>query len=199
MKINPISFNEKQHFENTNNVDIWIFNLSKEKYSRKELKHCVLGNYANFVQERYKYDFTNKPYIELFPFEFNISYSNNIMVIVISNHDIGIDIEYFKLKKNIDVLLECFLKNYTKDLNLLSIDEKCDLFFRLWIKHEAHLKQKSKSVFNNLTLDYSVLQSLSNIQDMRVSINDDVYYLSVANKVSNFTTNYFTLEKICKI
>jgi 4'-phosphopantetheinyl transferase len=78
------------------------------------------------------YNEYGKPYIKNNPLYFNISHSNNITVIAISDKEIGIDIEHITFKKNI------IDKICTEEEKLLI--NNAHGFTKLWVKKESYIK-----------------------------------------------------------
>ena len=78
--------------------------LSKVKKSKKLHKEAFnlleekLIEKFQFKKEdlKYKYGLRGKPYLEKSPFNFSISHCNNIIVCIISERNVGIDIEEVK-------------------------------------------------------------------------------------------------------
>lgn len=90
-----------------------------------------------------KYNDYGKPYIEGFPFSFNISHSSNIVICGFSDEgEIGVDIEEIR---NVDI------EEYHQVLNpseyqMLKSGQTED-FFRLWTIKEAVMKAEGKGFY----------------------------------------------------
>ena len=86
-----------------------------------------------------------KPYINNVGAEninFNISYSNNLLLVVIScENKVGIDVEYMREINEMDQIVEAFFTDNEKMFfREVPEDEKISIFFRLWTRKEAFLK-----------------------------------------------------------
>lgn len=66
----------------------------KENYTSENLLKYALKDYANIDKYEIVYNEYGKPYLKDIDIYFNISNSKNVSVCVISNREIGIDIQY---------------------------------------------------------------------------------------------------------
>ena len=135
-------------------------------------KNNILREPLNF---NYNYKGNNRPAINLEENNkklfFNISHSNNVVVLGISYFKIGVDIEQIKnfnlkLAKKICTRKE-FLK-FSRSFN------KKETFFLIWTKKEAFCKLKLKSIFFNFKLINSFRLKNSNsfkFKNYIISIN----------------------------
>lgn len=86
-----------------------------------------------------------KPYIKEFPkYHFNISHTSNIIVIVISNNEIGVDIEKIR---NAD--LRIAKRFFTKDEQEYILENSLvqnNRFYEVWTKKEAYMKYVGKGL-----------------------------------------------------
>lgn len=89
------------------------------------------------ARENYCSSLNGKPYLKNSSINFNISHCNNIVVVIISNKNVGIDIEDIKeFKKSI---IRKVLTN-NELIDLLSANNKKEYFFKLWTLKESFLK-----------------------------------------------------------
>lgn len=89
------------------------------------------------ARENYCSSLNGKPYLKNSSINFNISHCNNIVVVIISNKNVGIDIEDIKeFKKSI---IRKVLTN-NELIDLLSANNKNEYFFKLWTLKESFLK-----------------------------------------------------------
>lgn len=92
-----------------------------------------INNY-DLVFSKNKY---GKPFlINDLNFKYSISYTSNALVIAISNHEIGIDIEENR-EVNIDLAKRFFHRN---EYNYISEKDSQLRFFEIWTKKEAYIK-----------------------------------------------------------
>lgn len=117
-----------------------------------------------------KYNEFGKPYIDNENIFFNISHSNNLLTIIISNKsDVGIDIEYIKEFNN--NVADFIMTSNEKD-KLKTDKNKNLLFTKIWTRKEAYFKCKGTGITENIN-QVSLENSKSNfIQE----INSEYFY-----------------------
>ncbi len=106
---------------------------------------------------------------------FNISHSLNFVVVVLSNEDVGVDIEYIAKKDNNklarrilnDEELERYLKNK-------------DYFYKIWTKKEAEIKRLGLGVTIKLLKEISADADTYEIKDKE----QNRYFVSISPKGS---------------
>ena len=102
----------------------------------------------------------NKPFIEGLGYTFNISHSHNIVTVVISDEDVGIDCEMVDATRNLSLLKSyLFTTKETTEFDLISYSEKYDYFYQKWVMKEAYFKMNGTGLtkkFKDVTLDYEV-------------------------------------------
>lgn len=84
------------------------------------------------------YNEYNKPYLKNEKIYFNISHSNGTIVLVISDKEIGVDVEYFVYKES--VVRKYFTNNEQNEI--LNSTNKVYDFTRIWVMKEAFVKMK---------------------------------------------------------
>ena len=139
-------YNEKLH--QTQHIVAWsfLYKLLKEEY--------------NITDFTIYYNEYNKPYLK--DIYFNISHSLNMVAIIISNEECGIDIECLNEMKNKDAL--------KKHFNVNSDEE----FLTKWTKKEAYLKKVGTGIKIS-----SLYEDVKDIKTTIVEDNDkNIYYLS---------------------
>ena len=108
---------------------------------------------------------------------FNISHSNEYVIIGISKTNIGIDIEYIKDVKD-NLINYCLSDNEKNNLNKYN-------FYYFWTRKEAYFKLLGKGILYKEIKNIDTLK-LNNIYFESTKI--DNYYLSIA-KENEFTFN----------
>ena len=73
----------------------------KENYTSENLLKYALKDYANIDKYEIVYNEYGKPYLKNIDIYFNISNSKNVSVCVISNREVGIDIQYKTYKESL--------------------------------------------------------------------------------------------------
>lgn len=107
----------------------------------------------------------NKPYIN--SIEFNISHSNNLIAICISDNRCGIDLEMVDFNKDLTLLKQ--------RLNLLTTVSN-ELFYQQWTKTEALFKYFGTGII----LSQLNKVDLSNINTIKITdYYNNQYYLSI--------------------
>jgi 4'-phosphopantetheinyl transferase len=94
-----------------------------------------------------------KPYIkDVLDFHFNLSHSEKMVVLAISDTPVGVDVEFIR-KFNDRLMDKCFSlkeKEY--------VAHRSTAFFELWTKKEAYIKSLGNTFFTNSPKDIAVLE-----------------------------------------
>lgn len=123
-----------------------------------------------------------KLYLPNYPeLHFNLSHSNNLMTIAISNSEIGIDIEFNKSPINestTKIFMSAFEQSYFKSLSS-STDQK-NYFYHIWTAKESlskYLGQGLKMDFTgfsiNLETNFKFTNSHSSCHGLYINIHPD--------------------------
>jgi 4'-phosphopantetheinyl transferase len=91
-------------------------------------------------------DIYGRPYIEGVNVKISISHSGNILTAILSDKDVGIDIE--KIDTDRDYIK--IAKRYFNESNYKICIEKADNFYDLWTKKEAYSKYLGKGINRQL-------------------------------------------------
>ena len=109
---------------------------------------------------------------------FNLSHSNNLVVLGVSDMRIGIDIEFIK-KRNFVEIAESFFT--AEEFNLLkkanSLEEQQNLFYKYWTLKEAFIKCNGEQIFNKSSNGPDKNYQLASLQ-----INQNYIMSIVVNK-----------------
>ena len=168
-------------------VDIFIYPMKKylsshTYFSKKEISKKVSRNLISNLLQLSNVDFLvnnyGKPYLKSERLFFNISHSENYLVIATSlNLELGIDIE----EKDIELEYERLKKNVLtkKEYSEISIDNKFD-FLQIWTRKESVLKAIGKGLLiPPTTIDVFLKENVQvNYHD---SINKTSYKVYVQN------------------
>ena len=110
----------------------------KENYTSENLLKYALKDYANIDKYEIVYNEYGKPYLKDIDIYFNISNSKNVSVCVISNREVGVDIQYKTYKES---LKNKVFNNKEQELLDKSI-EKESVFTKMWTIKESYVKMK---------------------------------------------------------
>ena len=172
-----------------NKNDISLDGNIKSKYNDIEMKE-VSNKAWSYLFQILKEDFRidanqnditynsfNKPYIKNNPIYFNISHSKDIIAIIISDSECGIDIEYIDYERNVEKIVSKIMNDDEKKQFYNSID-KYKYFYKLWTKKEAYFKT------NGTGIDLKILNESINLKKIKSYIykhKKDKYYISFCN------------------
>jgi len=127
----------------------------KENYTSENLLKYALKDYANIDKYEIVYNEYGKPYLKDIDIYFNISNSKNVSVCVISNREIGIDIQYKTYKESLKIkyLIKTFVfyfpslsTKFNYFINIIIINlyityiSKCSYFIFLCFNIFEHIK-----------------------------------------------------------
>jgi 4'-phosphopantetheinyl transferase len=141
------------------------------------------------------YNEWGKPYlIDINNKHFNISHSNEWVVVAISENPIGIDVQHID-NTDISIGERFFSKDESDYLSSLTEDERKDAFFKLWTLKEAFIKSEGKGL--SIPLD-SFSIDISNEKPNLMNKSDNILYNMSIEKLED---NYFlaTCEKITSV
>lgn len=86
-------------------------------------------------------DKNGKPYIKNYPIHFNLSHSENRVLLGFSHQPLGVDIEKINALSDLDLLIAYSLhSDEISSLMALKPNHKINLFYSLWTKKEAIVK-----------------------------------------------------------
>lgn len=186
----------KVYFLNSNDVDMSIIDLVKEKlpyrYNKamkyrfdKDFKLSIAASYLMLLampdisDDKIKINEFGKPYVD--GIYFNISHSGEFATLVIDTTECGIDIEIIK-DRNVNINSKIFLDD--EDTFVKEDDEN---FFKLWTLKEAVLKLFGVG-FNKRAKDINVMPlingeciEMSGRKVYSKTFKYEEYYVSIAS------------------
>lgn len=183
IKVNPeYNFEPFLKYLPTNAIDkIMAYCFKKDQvvsFASEYLKYFYLANYLNIPPSAVKisYNKFNKPFlVNHIDIDFNISHSNDRVVMIIANHArVGIDIEAIDPQMNINELAPLV---FSKNEQIL-INNNPQNFFSLWCKKEALIKANGTGFAENTDYLYTNL-SLAEHE----TIDNSIFYLC---KIDNY-------------
>ena len=121
------------------------FSVHRDRYVRGRGKmRSVLSQYLDEDPKTLplKIDALGKPFLEDFRIHFNLSHSEDLAVLAVSEiPSIGIDIEQFSREVDIEGLgRRCFTEKENERIEKLAAEEKVRAFFWTWTAKEARMK-----------------------------------------------------------
>lgn len=116
--------------------------FAKENTTSKDLLKDVLKNELNITNYELTFNKYNKPYLKNRNIYFNISHDKNTTVLVTSDKEIGVDIEYYTYKESV-------MKKYYNEFEqqeIINSNNKEYEFTRIWVMKEAFVKMKGQGI-----------------------------------------------------
>lgn len=116
--------------------------FTKENTTSKDLLKDVLKNELNITNYELTFNKYNKPYLKNRNLYFNISHDKNTTVLVTSDKEIGVDIEYYTYKESV-------MKKYYNEFEqqeIINSNNKEYEFTRIWVMKEAFVKMKGQGI-----------------------------------------------------
>ncbi len=154
---------KSEFLPNVSEISLKRFSDEREfKSKEKEIEH-LLGIFLTKFIAKQVYDVKNleietrggKPFFKSNEIFFSISHSEDIVMVVFNNSNIGVDVEYMKDGKNYKLIM----KRYGIDAKNPSKKE----FYRFWTVHEAEIKLNGhiRSLFSELLEENYMLACVS--------------------------------------
>lgn len=190
--INDYSDKEINNFYN----NIYIEKKNRINNFRNELKtrQSVIGELllSNLLDKYYNLDYNdlefkfnkdNKPFIVNNNIFYNISHSSNYVITVVSDKEIGIDIE--KIRETNIKSINYFASSKEKEYILLEHNNLFKRLFEIYTLKEAYIKMVGKSVFDIRNVEFTISNNHINCSDINVkcySFIYDNYVISICEK-----------------
>ena len=142
----------------------------KENTNSKELLKEWLKKDFNISNYEIIFNDYNKPYLKNEKIYFNISHDNGTTVLVISDKEIGVDLEYYIFKES--VVRKYFTNNEQNEI-LNSANKEYD-FTRIWVMKEAFVKMKG------IGISYGLMNvDTTKIKDKIELIENERYLIAI--------------------
>lgn len=113
------------------------------------------------INSSYHYFFNDnkKPFLNDIPLKFNISHSNDYVIVALSQDEVGCDIEYIK---DIDLKIADKYFFNSEYINIINSQNKLESFYRYWTLKESFMKATGKGFSLNLN-------------DFEIKIDDQIF------------------------
>lgn len=102
---------------------------------------------------KFTYGKSGKPYLKDYPFYFNLSHSGEYVVCVISEAEIGVDIQEHRPGETQRLSERFFSTGERQALENCSDEERTKLFYDFWAKKEAYGKFTGGGIVEGLKMD----------------------------------------------
>ncbi|MDP9079354.1 MAG: 4'-phosphopantetheinyl transferase superfamily protein [Bacteroidota bacterium] len=167
--------------------------------SRGALKH-ILGKYSGQSASTIEFGIgeNKKPYVKsqgTLNLQFNLSHSEDALLLAVSNFAIGADVEYINLNFSFSEVLEDNFSNaeiaYINEINSAS------RFFRIWTRKEALTKATAQGLDGDLRL-LPGLDGVHQIQPGIIASNND-WLITSFNLNDNYTASIANAPAVDKI
>lgn len=141
----------------------------------------------------FKYNEYKKPYID--NKYFNISHSNDYVVLIVSDDEVGIDIE---TNRNINEKLIDYVLNEEEKKTLKNNND----FIKIWTKKESIVKCLGTGINSKLkyinTIDNDKLIKINDTNLFLKTINYDNYYISFCKKsiIDDYNLEYISADDL---
>lgn len=136
---------------------------------------------------RLRFGEQGKPYLVDYPLFFSLSHSGDACLCVVSEQEIGADIQKLSNTDTERISRRFFTEEETRRLNACGTqEEKQELFFRLWCRKEAYAKYTGQGVVKLLWQDaparFSGIEDNLKWEEYTVSFADVGYAVAICRK-----------------
>lgn len=148
--------------------------LIKQKFALWAFFRKICKSKYNFDPDKdfvYKNEY-GKPFAKDDKTFFSVAHTQDLIVVVFSNLNVGVDLEKHKNNVNLDKLIKRI--SSCEDISISKLEQ----FYDLWTKKEAVFKLNGNE---KTFVPKNVLVSSKNINTYRINFNEDIYSLSVAS------------------
>lgn len=145
------------------------------------ITRCTFSQLLQDVQEplplEYFYGSHGKPYLKNYPFYFNISHSGKYVLCVLSEQDVGADIQWKASSVNERVLKRFFSpreKAYWESCSGES--ERRDFFYQMWCRKEAYGKLTGEGIGDAVSVNMYfpklpiVIEEYCDLEDYQIAV-----------------------------
>lgn len=180
--IMDIFYLKKSEFlENIDYKTLQTFSDNREFNSKEKEEEHLLGLFLTKFIAKHIYDIENteielknkKPFFKFAKLHFSISHSNDIVLVVFNNSNIGADVEYMDKHKNFKQILNRYGNKTTNP----TVQE----FYRFWTGREAEIKLGNSNI-------KSLFSEILEIEYMLTCVSDNIF-------VSNFQIKKLNIYK----
>lgn len=132
--------------EEQKRAECFAFKILKERYVIAHgILHHLLQKYLHGASYQISLGQYGKPYLENHSLYFNLSHSDQYACVVMSLHEIGVDIE--KIQKG-EILESIFSEQEQQHFQQLNHSLKDRAFYQAWVSKEAYVKALGTGFLN---------------------------------------------------
>lgn len=145
------------------------------------------------ISLEYTYGEIGKPYLKKYPYYFNLSHSGEFLFCVISEEEVGVDIQRMKALEDFRIAKRFFGGTELQYLEeSRSHKDKQERFYRLWTCKEAYGKLTGRGITASISRAVCGVEGFATGQDLKTQGPDAGEYI-----IEEFTTEDYQLA-ICK-
>lgn len=116
---------------------------------RRAISRSILGHYTEQQPEKISFSLNKygKPYLSNDDYHFNLSHSEDLVVMAVSKRQIGVDIEFIKVIPDMALVAKHHFSEKEKlDLLNLPSNQQIHAFYRYWTGKEAFIKADGRGL-----------------------------------------------------
>jgi 4'-phosphopantetheinyl transferase len=155
-----LSFSTKKRREES---EKFKYDFDKKRYLLGEvILRKILSEKGFDSEQTILYNKHGKPYVDIDNFHFNISHSNNVIILGYSEYgEVGVDIEFMK-DRNISFYKNVF---HPKEIDYVeSYSNRLEAFYKVWTLKESYIKALGVGLSFDLTSFYIIPEGNSNVE-----------------------------------
>lgn len=124
----------------------------------------LLAKLHNPIETEYGYHENGKPYFTNFPWHFNLSHSEEYVFLVLSEQEVGVDIQQERSFYNERILRRFFTKEEQELWKAHEIPEEREKFFwRMWIRKESYGKLTGEGIAKAVSVNVTQADEISKL------------------------------------
>ena len=170
-------------------------------YSHIQLRK-ILSRACRISPEKIEYSYGRhgKPYLSQHPdICFNLSHCRTYIAIGLAlRTEIGVDIEYIRKIKNLDLITKKFFTSQEQKY-IQKYDEKESIFFKIWVQKEAIAKALGESVYNTALKFSTVSLNGSSIQSFLDPESTQKLFIDSFSEIQDHGLSICTVKNKCSI
>ncbi|MGN1393685.1 MAG: 4'-phosphopantetheinyl transferase family protein [Succinivibrionaceae bacterium] len=190
-----ILLNKELHTVSKNEIEVPICRLMRKgKYGKPYIT-------TEDIKDLLKSTNCDQNSTSFIPKYFNISHSGNLLYVIISHYDVGLDIEKIKPRKTYESLKNEILSLTEKKYlsSFTSFEQELKQFFYLWTIRETLVKTTGRGILGMDAFNFDVAKDVSVIihkQPNRVQldglqVDGNIYTYDVNERLNSYALSYY--------